>query len=64
VQAADRWVGAAADCKELSRIVVTVLSLFPSSCVVERSFSRQENIHSRLRNRLEDSKEEKLMCLY
>jgi hypothetical protein len=58
------WRVFGSDIKELSRIAVTVLSLYPSSCVVERSFCQQNNIHSLLRNRLELSKVKKLMYLY
>jgi hAT family C-terminal dimerisation region len=50
------WRFFGSDYNELSRIAVTVLSLSPSSGVVERSFSQQKNIHSQLRNMLEHSK--------
>jgi hAT family C-terminal dimerisation region len=58
------WRFFASDYNELSRIAVTVLSLAPTSCVVERSFSQEKNIHSLLRNRLEHNKVKKLMYLY
>jgi hypothetical protein len=58
------WRFFGSDYKELSRSAVTILSLSPSSCVVERSFSQQKNIHSLLRNRLEHSKVRKLMYVY
>jgi hAT family C-terminal dimerisation region len=57
------WWFFGSDYNEFSRIAVTVLSLSPSSAVVERSFSQQKNVHSQLRNRLEHGKVKKLMYL-
>jgi hAT family C-terminal dimerisation region len=54
------WRFFGSDYNELSRIAITVLSLSPSSYVVERSFSQQKNIHCLLRNRLEHGKVTKL----
>jgi hAT family C-terminal dimerisation region len=49
----DGWCGeVGSDTLELCRVATRILAMVPSSCPVERSFSLQKRIHSKVRNRL------------
>lgn len=48
---------------KLHLIAEKLLSVRPSNCDVERTFSTQKLVHSKLRNRLADERVEKLVCV-
>ncbi|KAH9129379.1 hypothetical protein AeMF1_000558 [Aphanomyces euteiches] len=57
------WLKEGRDWPRLQALALQVFSLPPSSAAAERSFSIQGFIHSKIRNRLQAEKAEKLMFI-